>query len=60
MEFEVDDICIDTQPAFNIHTLSELIAADARLIPSDCDVISLKEYGITREFGSLYDSLSES
>ncbi len=32
-----DAVYIDTPPAFNFYTLSALIAADACLIPFDCD-----------------------
>lgn len=39
---EVDDIYIDTPPAFNFYTLSALIAADACLIPFDCDEFARK------------------
>lgn len=35
-----DEIYIDTPPAFNIFTLSALIAADRCLIPFDCDDFS--------------------
>ncbi|MFV5523843.1 ParA family protein [Acinetobacter variabilis] len=35
-----DRVFIDTPPAFNIFTLSALIAADRVLIPFDCDVFS--------------------
>ena len=42
LESEVDDIYIDTPPAFNFYTLSALIAADACLIPFDCDEFSRK------------------
>jgi chromosome partitioning protein len=35
-----DEIYIDTPPAFNFYTLSALIAADACLIPFDCDDFS--------------------
>ena len=37
LEEEVDDIFIDTPPAFNFYTLSALIGAQACLIPFDCD-----------------------
>jgi chromosome partitioning protein len=37
---EYDAIYIDTPPAFNFYTLSALIAADACLIPFDCDDFS--------------------
>ncbi len=39
---EVDDVFIDTPPAFNFFTLSALIAADSCLIPFDCDEFSRK------------------
>lgn len=39
---EVDDIYIDTPPAFNFYTLSALIAAEACLIPFDCDEFARK------------------
>ena len=42
LESEVDDIFIDTPPAFNFYTLSALIAADACLIPFDCDEFARK------------------
>jgi chromosome partitioning protein len=35
-----DEIFLDTPPAFNIYTLSALIAADRCLIPFDCDDFS--------------------
>jgi chromosome partitioning protein len=35
-----DAVYIDTPPAFNFYTLSALIAADACLIPFDCDAFS--------------------
>ena len=37
---QYDRIYIDTPPAFNVFTLSALIAADRVLIPFDCDVFS--------------------
>jgi len=37
---DIDDIYIDTPPAFNFFTLSALIAADSCLIPFDCDDFS--------------------
>lgn len=37
---QFDEIYIDTPPAFNFFTLSALIAADAVLIPFDCDDFS--------------------
>ncbi len=37
---DYDEIYIDTPPAFNIFTLSALIAADRCLIPFDCDDFS--------------------
>lgn len=39
---EVDDIYIDTPPAFNFFTFSALIAAERCLIPFDCDEFSRK------------------
>jgi len=39
---EVDDIYIDTPPAFNFFTVSALIAAERVLIPFDCDEFSRK------------------
>jgi chromosome partitioning protein len=35
-----DEIFLDTPPAFNVYTLSALIAADRCLIPFDCDDFS--------------------
>lgn len=37
---QYDAVYIDTPPAFNFYTLSALIAADACLIPFDCDEFS--------------------
>jgi chromosome partitioning protein len=37
---QFDAIYVDTPPAFNFYTLSALIAADACLIPFDCDDFS--------------------
>ncbi|MEL6772740.1 MAG: ParA family protein [Bacteroidota bacterium] len=37
---EFDEVFIDTAPAFNFYSLSALIAADAVLIPFDCDDFS--------------------
>ncbi len=37
---DYDAVYIDTPPAFNFYTLSALIAADACLIPFDCDDFS--------------------
>ncbi|HET8707178.1 MAG TPA: ParA family protein [Pseudomonadales bacterium] len=37
---EFDVIYVDTPPAFNFYTMSALIAADACLIPFDCDEFS--------------------
>ncbi|MEJ2756726.1 MAG: ParA family protein, partial [Gammaproteobacteria bacterium] len=37
---EFDAVYIDTPPAFNFYTLSALIAANACLIPFDCDQFS--------------------
>lgn len=42
LEGHVDDIYIDTPPAFDFYTLSALIAADRCLIPFDCDEFSRK------------------
>jgi chromosome partitioning protein len=42
LENEVDDIYIDTPPAFNFYTLSALIAAQGCLIPFDCDEFARK------------------
>ncbi len=39
---DIDDIYIDTPPAFNFYTLSALIASDRCLIPFDCDEFSRK------------------
>ncbi len=39
---EVDDIYVDTPPAYNFYTLSALIAADRCLIPFDCDEFARK------------------
>ncbi|MEM9531372.1 MAG: ParA family protein [Pseudomonadota bacterium] len=39
---EVDDIYIDTPPAYDFFSLSSLIAADRCLIPFDCDEFSRK------------------
>ena len=40
MSAQYERIYIDTPPAFNVFTLSALIAADRVLIPFDCDVFS--------------------
>ena len=40
LEGQYERIYIDTPPAFNLFTLSALIAADRVLIPFDCDVFS--------------------
>lgn len=37
---QYDSVYIDTPPAFNFYTLSALVAADACLIPFDCDEFS--------------------
>ncbi len=42
LDGQVDDIYIDTPPAFDFYTLSALIAADRCLIPFDCDEFSRK------------------
>ncbi len=42
-----DAVYIDTPPALNVYTLSALIAADACLIPFDCDAFSRQAiYGL--------------
>jgi chromosome partitioning protein len=48
-----DEIFLDTPPAFNVYTLSALIAADRCLIPFDCDDFS------RRALYSLLDSVAE-
>ncbi len=42
LEDTVDDIYVDTPPAFDFYTLSALIAADRCIIPFDCDEFSRK------------------
>lgn len=39
---DIDDVFIDTPPAFNFYTLSALIASDRCVIPFDCDEFSRK------------------
>ncbi|MCK7493779.1 MAG: ParA family protein [Comamonadaceae bacterium] len=47
---DYDAICIDTPPALNFYTRSALIAADACLIPFDCDDFSRRAlYGAAGE-----------
>ena len=44
---DYDEICIDTPPALNFYTRSALIAAEACLIPFDCDDFSRRAlYGL--------------
>ncbi len=53
LQADYDEVYIDTPPAFNFYTLSALIAAQACLIPFDCDAFS------RRALYSLVDNIAE-
>ncbi|HMN80267.1 MAG TPA: ParA family protein [Burkholderiaceae bacterium] len=55
-----DEIVIDTPPALNFYTRSALIAADACLIPFDCDDFSRQAlYGLLESVDEIRDDHNE-
>ncbi len=57
LESEFDDIWIDTPPNFNFYTKAALIAADAFIVPVDCDDFSVQ--AVTRLLDNVMEIKSD-
>lgn len=57
LESEYDDIWIDTPPNFNFYTKAALIAADAFIVPVDCDDFSVQ--AVTRLLDNVMEIKSD-
>lgn len=57
LEEEYDDIWIDTPPNFNFYTKAALIAADAFIVPVDCDDFSVQ--AVTRLLDNVMEIKSD-